>query len=35
MSVASRKHGAPGFLLVVPLVIFNIRQMAKNREVRG
>ncbi|HLV54815.1 MAG TPA: sugar ABC transporter permease [Actinotalea caeni] len=23
------------FLLVVPLVIFNIRQMAKNREVRG
>lgn len=23
------------FLLVVPLVLFNIRQMAKNREVRG
>jgi alpha-glucoside transport system permease protein len=23
------------FLLVVPLVVFNVRQMAKNREVRG
>ena len=23
------------FLLVIPIVVFNVRQMIKNREVRG